>query len=117
MPRGIVQAMNATGLKRLILISSMGIYDEIPGERHGSILEPYRKAANLIEALDLDCTILRPVWMNDRDEIAYEATQKGEPFKAANESVSRKSVADLVVKLAPTPGLEVRRSLGVNKAT
>jgi len=117
MIRGIVQAMNAIGLKRLIFISSMGIYEEIPGERHGSILDPYRKAAAVIEASDLDYTILRPAWMNDRDEIAYGTTQKGEPFKAAKESVSRKSVADLVVKLATTPGLEIRRSLGVNKAT
>ncbi|OGW34929.1 MAG: NAD-dependent dehydratase [Nitrospirae bacterium GWD2_57_9] len=117
MIRGIVQALNAIGLKRLIFISSMGIYEEIPGERHGSILDPYRKAAAVIEASDLDYTILRPAWMNDRDEIAYGTTQKGEPFKAAKESVSRKSVADLVVKLATTPGLEIRRSLGVNKAT
>jgi len=117
MGRNIVQAMNATGLRRLIFISSMGIYDEIPGERHGSILDPYRNATAVIEASDLDYTILRPAWLNDRDEIAYETTQKGEPFKAANESVSRKSVADLVVKLATTPGLEVRRSMGVNKAT
>jgi uncharacterized protein YbjT (DUF2867 family) len=116
MARSIVQAMNATGLRRLIFISSMGIYDEIPGERHGSILDPYRKAAAVIEASDLDYTILRPAWLNDKDEIVYETTQKGEPFKAANESVSRKSVADLVVKLAMTPGLEVRGSLGVHKA-
>ncbi len=116
MALNIVQAMNATGLRRLIFISSMDIYDEIPGERHGGILEPYCKSVVVIEASDLDYTILRPAWMNDRDEIAYETTQKGEPFKAANESVSRKSVADLVVKLATTPGLEVRHSLGVNKA-
>jgi uncharacterized protein YbjT (DUF2867 family) len=117
MARSIVQAMNATGISRLIFISSMGIYDEVPGKRHGSILDPYRNAAAVIEASDLDYTILRPAWLNDRDEIAYETTQKGEPFKAANESVSRKSVADLVIKLVTTPGLEVRRSLGVNKAT
>ena len=116
MARSIVQAMNAIGLRRLIFISSMGIYDEIPGEQHGSILDPYRKAAAVIEASDLDYTILRPAWMNDRDEISYGTTQKGEPFKAANESVSRKSVADFIVKQATTPDMEIRRSLGVNKA-
>ena len=116
MAKLIVQSMQATGVKRLIFISSMGIYDEIPGERHGSILEPYCKSAAIIEASDLDYTILRPAWLNDKDEIAYEITQKGEPFKAADKQVSRKSVADLVVKLATTPGLELRRSLGVNKA-
>jgi saccharopine dehydrogenase-like NADP-dependent oxidoreductase len=52
--RCIVKAMEKTGLKRLIFISSMGIYDEIPGERHGSILEPYCKSASIIEASGLD---------------------------------------------------------------
>jgi len=114
--RSIVTAMKKAGLKCLIFISSMGIYDEIPGERHGSILEPYCKSADIIEASGLDYTILRPAWLNDRDEIAYGTTRKGEPFKNAAEVVSRKSVADLVVKLAMTPGLEIGSSLGVHKA-
>jgi uncharacterized protein YbjT (DUF2867 family) len=113
--RCIVKAMDATGAKRLIFISSMSVYDEIPGERHGSIPDPYRKATSIIEASDLDYTILRPAWLDNRDEIAYGTTQKGEPFKNASEVVSRKSVADLVVKLAMTPGLESRHSLGVHK--
>ena len=113
--RCIVQAMEKTGLKRLIFISSMGIYDEIPGERHGSILEPYRKAADIIETSGLDYTILRPAWLTNRDEIDYGTTRKGEPFKNSSEVVSRKSVADLVVKLAMTSGLEIRSSLGVHK--
>jgi len=115
--RAIVKAMTATGVKRLIFISSMGIYGEVPGEQHGSILDPYRKAAAVIEASSLDYTILRPAWLNDKDEIDYDTTQKGEPFRAAGNSVSRKSVADLVVRLATTPGLEVRRSLGIHRAT
>jgi uncharacterized protein YbjT (DUF2867 family) len=115
--RSIVQAMEKTGVKRLIFISSMGIYDEVPGERYGSVLDPYRKAASVIEASQLDYTILRPAWLNDRDEIAYASTQKGEPFKNASETVSRKSVADLVVRLAITPGLEIRKSLGIHKAS
>jgi uncharacterized protein YbjT (DUF2867 family) len=115
--RCIVKAMEKTGLKRLIFISSMGIYDEIPGERHGSILEPYCKSAGIIEASGLDYTILRPAWLNNLDEIDYGTTRKGEPFKNASEVVSRKSVADLVVKLAMTPGLEIRSSLGVHKTS
>ena len=117
MAHGIVHSMQATGLKRLIFISSMGIYDEIPGERHGAVLDPYRKAASVIEVSDLDYTILRPAWLNDKDEIAYDTTQKGEAFKAADKQVSRKSVADLVVRLATTPGLEIRHSLGIHKAS
>jgi uncharacterized protein YbjT (DUF2867 family) len=113
MAKNIVEAMDATGVKRLIFISSMGIYDEVPGEKYGSILDPYRRSAEIIEASDLDYTILRPAWLTDQDEIDYETTQKGEPFKGR--VVSRKSVADLVVKLALSPELEVRRSLEVNK--
>lgn len=113
--RTIVKAMDKARIKRLIFISSMGVYDEIPGEHHGSILDAYRNATSIIEATDLDYTIIRPAWLNNRDEIAYGATQKGEPFKNGGEVVSRKSVADLVVKLAITPGLESRHSLGVHK--
>lgn len=113
MAKNIVEAMGATGVKHLIFISSMGIYDEVPGEKYGKILRPYRKSAEIIEASDLDYTILRPAWFTNMDEIDYETTQKGEPFKGS--VVSRKSVADLIVKLAESPELEVRRSLGVNK--
>jgi uncharacterized protein YbjT (DUF2867 family) len=113
--RTIVKVMHATGVKRLVFISSMGIYDEVAGQRYDTVLDPYRKAAAVIEASELDYTIVRPAWLNDGDEVDYETTQKGEPFRGAGETVSRKSVADLVVRLATTPGLEVRRSLGVNK--
>jgi uncharacterized protein YbjT (DUF2867 family) len=111
--KSIVTAMNETGVRRLIFISSMGIYDEVPGEKHGGILDPYRKSAKVIEASDLDYTILRPAWFTDANEIDYETTQKGEPFRGS--VVSRKSVAALIVKLAESPELEVRKSLGVSK--
>ena len=109
----IVEAMETAGVKRLIFISSMGIYNEVPGEHYGSILAPYRKSAEIIESSSLDYTILRPAWFTSKNEIDYETTQKGESFKGSE--VSRKSVAALVVKLAQSPEIEVRSSLGVNK--
>lgn len=114
--RNIVRAMTKAGVKRLIFVSSMGIYDEVPGERHGSVLDPYRNSVKVIEASDLDYTVIRPAWLNDRDEIAYGTTRKGETFVNKDATVSRKSVADLIVKLALTPGLESRGSLGVHHA-
>lgn len=102
-------------VKRLIFISSMGIYSEVPGEQYRSVLDPYRDSARVIEASGLDYTILRPAWLNDRDEVAYGTTRKGEPFKNPAGVVSRKSVADLVVKLATVSGFESRQSLGVHK--
>ena len=114
--RNIVKAMDAHGVKRLIFISSMGIYGEVPGESYRSILNPYRDSARVIEASDLDYTILRPAWLNDRDEIDYGATQKGETFKNASAVVSRKSIADVIVKLATTPDdLPVRKAIEVHR--
>jgi uncharacterized protein YbjT (DUF2867 family) len=113
MARQIVDAMTETGVRRLIFISSMGIYDEVPGQKYDRVLDPYRKAAGIVESSGLDFTVLRPAWFTDEDEIDYETTRKGEAFRGG--VVSRKSVADLVVKLATTPGLAVRESLGINK--
>ena len=111
--RSIVAAMNAAGVRRLIFISSMGIYGEVPGETYRSVLDPYRDSARVIEESDLDYTIVRPAWFTDVDEVDYQTTQKGEPFRGG--IVSRKSIASLVVTLAQSPQLEVRRSLGMSK--
>ena len=110
----ILDAMHATGLKRLIFISSMGIYGEVPGERYRSVLDPYRDSAAVIEASDLDYTILRPGWFTHDDEISYPITQKGGRFKGHD--VSLNSLSDLIVKLALSPTREARRSLGVSRA-
>lgn len=112
--RAIVDAMHATGLKRLIFISSMGIYDEVPGEKYRSVLDPYRDSAAVIEASDLDYTLLRPGWFIHDKEIDYRITQRGEPFEGHD--VSLNSLSDLIVKLALSPTMEVRRSLGVSRA-
>ncbi len=110
----IVEAMHGSGLKRLIFISSMGIYGEVPAEQYRSVLDPYRDAAAAIESSDLDYTVLRPGWFTHDEEIDYALTQKGEPFKGHD--VSLNSLSDMIVKLATTPGLHVRRSLGVARA-
>ncbi|WP_319410885.1 NAD(P)H-binding protein [uncultured Cohaesibacter sp.] len=114
--RKIITAMHNARLKRLIFVSSMGIYGEVPGERYSSILDPYRDSALEIEASDLDYTIIRPEWLNNRDEIAYGTTLKGEPFKNSEAYVSRKSVADLIVKCSMETGFGLHQSFGVHKA-
>jgi uncharacterized protein YbjT (DUF2867 family) len=109
--RSIIDAMHATGLKRLIFISSMGIYNEVPGERYQSVLDPYRESVELIEASDLDYTVLRPGWFK-KGPVGYRLTQKGEAF--VGHDVTLDSLSDLIVKIATTPGLHVRESLGVS---
>ncbi len=118
--QAVIAAMQTAGVKRLVFVLSLGIYDEVPGKfgewnsaTIGEDLKPYRRAADAIETSGLDYTIVRPVWLMDEDEVDYETTAKGQPFKGT--VVSRKSVADLIAKLIANPGLYVGESLGVNK--
>ena len=114
--RAIVKAMQACGVERLVFISSMGIYDEVPGKKSGSVLDPYRESATAIEASDLNYTILRPAWLDDQNVVAYGITHKGEAFRASGSTVSRRSVAELVIDLCVSPELHPRESLGVHRA-
>jgi len=116
----ILDAMRAKGINRLIFVNSLGIYDEVPrlfGEWNrreiGQYLPPYRQSADLIEASDVDYTILRAAWLQDEDEVDYEITTRDEPFKGTE--VSRKSVAALVTDIVLQPERLVRANLGVNK--
>jgi uncharacterized protein YbjT (DUF2867 family) len=113
--KNIVKAMVNTGLRRLIFISSMGIYDEVPDERHGSILDPYRNSVKIIESSNIDYTIIRPAWLSNENNINYGTTQKGEIFENHKAYVSRKSVADLIVKISNNPQYGLKKSLGVHR--
>lgn len=118
--RSVVAAMKGAHVKRLIFVVSLGIYDEVPGKfgqwnntMIGEELRPFRRAADTIEASGLDYTLLRPAWLQDEDEVDYEITEKGLPFKGTE--VSRASVADLIVKIVRAPELHSRGNVGVNK--
>lgn len=101
-------------MRRLIFVSSMGIYGEVPGERYRSILDPYRDSAACVEQSGLDFTVIRPAWLNDDDEIAYGLTRKGEAFANPDETVSRASVAHLIVRLVTEPRFGIGESFGVH---
>jgi len=109
MTKNIVKAMNEDEVKKLIFISSIGIYD-VPLR---TVLMPYRKAADVIEASDLDYTILRPTWFTGINEVDYEITKKGEPEKGS--VISQKSLATFIVKIIVTPENYIRENLGINK--
>jgi uncharacterized protein YbjT (DUF2867 family) len=116
--KAIVAAMKTARVRRLVFVTSLGIYDEVPGKfgawngrQIGAYLPPFRRAADAIETSDLDYTILRPAWLTDEDEVTYETTEKGEPFEGT--AVSRRSVADLTVKIIPSPTLHSRGNTGV----
>lgn len=111
--RAIVAAMRETGVQRLIFISSMGIYGEVPGEAYRGILDPYRDAAAIVEASDLNYTVLRPGWFTHEPEVNYRITRKGQAF--VGHDVSLDSLSDLIVKLALDAKLHSRESIGVSR--
>lgn len=115
-----VEAMKNSHVKRLIWISTLGIYDEVPGkfgewnkETLGDYITEYAKAAKRIEDSGLDYTIIRPTWMTDKNEVDYEKSEKGEPIK--DTEVSRKSVAAYVYHLIKYPKEYIGKSIGLGK--
>ncbi|MFC6165782.1 NAD(P)H-binding protein [Lactiplantibacillus dongliensis] len=119
MAQSLIAAMDQADVKRLLFITSMGIYNEIPASVGGGnldenpVLQGYRDAADLVEASDLNYTVIRPGWFDNGQDTDYEVTKKGEPFGGHN--VSRQSIADLVVRLAHDDQFGSRDSLGINR--
>jgi len=117
MAKSIVDVMEKSTTKRLIFITSMGIYNEIPRSVGGgnlnenSMLRPYREAADVIESSNLSYTLIRPGWFDEGSD-NYEITRKGELFKGHD--VSRQAIANLVLKCIQE-NFGVRESLGINR--
>jgi uncharacterized protein YbjT (DUF2867 family) len=109
MTKNIVKAMQENNVKRIVAISSIGIY-ETPLK---PILIPYRKLADVVENSGLDYTILRPDWFTNGNEIDYMLTTKGE--SEAGSAISRKSIANFIAVLIENPELHKKENLGISK--
>lgn len=116
----VIEAMHNAKVKRLIWISTLGIYDEVPNEfgkwnkaQLGNYITEYAKAAQKIENSDLAYTIIRPSWLSNKNEVDYEKTKKDE--KISDTEVSRKSVAAYVYHLVKNPKEDVKQSIGLGK--
>lgn len=102
--KNILNTMIEAKIDRLVAISSLGIYDELPEAFNkwnrsilAEVLPKEGKSADLIEAAAIDAVIIRPAWMyNDASIREYETTQKGETFKGTQ--VTREAVADFVLE-------------------
>ena len=80
----IVAAMTETGVKRLIFMGAVGIYNEIPDEIDGEdnldnepAQIPNRRAVDVVETSGLNYTILRPGYLGEGDEDDFVLTVKG----------------------------------------
>lgn len=116
--KNIVKALDKARVSRLVFITSMGIYNEIPASvgskenlEYNSVLTPYRKAADVIEASDLNYTLIRPGWFTS-GPVDYEVTKKGEPFGGHDVSIA--SIADLAKRLLEDDTLYAKESVGIN---
>lgn len=114
----IVAAMDRNKVARLLFITSMGIYNEIPASvgsngnlSSNSVLHPYREAADVIEASDLNYTVIRPGWFTN-GPVDYEITRKGEPFGGHDVSIS--SIADFVKNAIADDSYYSHDSVGLN---
>ena len=119
----ILKAMKEAGVRRVIVASVLGIYDEVPcafGKWNkrmvGSArIKLHQESAALVEIPDLDYTILRLTWLyNQEANKRYMLTSKGEPFEGAQ--VTREAVAQLIVDiLTDSSGKYLKTSLGVSE--
>lgn len=106
--------------KHVILVSSLGIYNEIPQSMgaewnldENSILKPYRKAADLVESGVNHYTIIRPGWIKQGQPAPeYEVTEKGNSF--GDREVSPANLAHLVDDILQDPHDYDGRNLGIN---
>ena len=117
----IIDAMDREGIKRFLFLTSMGICNEIPITSGASgnlteerILAPYQQVVDVIESSDLNYTIIRPSWLDDgKDVDNYEIVHNGKPYNV--DTVSRDSVADLIVRLAHNDKLGSHDDLAISR--
>lgn len=119
--KNIIAAAKANGVKRVIETSLLGLYNEVPGEfgrwnrqycfNGDPTGTPAVVADQLLENSGLDWTTLRLPWLNDRDEVKYTITHRHDQFVGV--SGSRKSIADVVLRIVKDPSFGSRDSLGI----
>lgn len=116
----IVSAMKETGVRRLIFMGAVGIYDEIPlnmddedNVRNNPEQVSNREAVDIVENSELDYTILRPGYLQDGDKEDFTLTFKGEQAKGYISTIS--SVVELAVRLIDDDMLYICQSISITK--
>ncbi|MEX2804467.1 NAD(P)H-binding protein [Streptococcus sp. H31] len=120
--QNVIDAMKANGVNRVVASNVLGIYNEVPDEFGRwnretigqSGLSSALRSDKLLEESGLDYTTLRLPWLNDRNEIDYVITHKNEEYVGV--SGSRKSMADVVVRIAENFDFLKNDSVGIANA-
>lgn len=119
--QNIVLTMKEKNIDRIIVASTLGIYDELPekfeewnNEQLGSVVDKLKESADVIESSSLKYTLMRMAWLYDEDgNEEYELTDKGETFKGTQ--VSRQAIARLVMDILNDLESYENRSIGVSQ--
>lgn len=116
----IVSAMNGAGVKRLIFMGAVGIYNEIPDEIDGEdnldnepAQIPNRKAADIVEASNLNYTVLRPGYLGDGNEDDFVLTVKGEAAKGYTTPIP--ALVKFAVQIILDDNLYSRESVSITR--
>lgn len=125
--QNVIAAMEASQVKRLIWVATAGIYDEIDPQRKAQVYEIFgdphdpttyfgeqSAAAKLIEASDLDYTILRPNTLTDEPEIEPILEQRDHSIIKGG-PISRRTVAHWISQVILEPTLYSRQSVALSK--
>ena len=116
----IVAAMGECGVKRLIFMGAVGIYNEIPDDMDGEdnldnepAQLPNRQAVDIVEASDLNYTVLRPGYLKEGEENDFVLSIKGEPAKGYITTIP--SLVKLAVQLISDETLYARESVSITR--
>ena len=114
----IVAAMTESGVKRLIFMGAVGIYNEIPEEMDGEdnldnepAQIPNRKAVDIVEDSGLNYTVLRPGYLGEGDEGDFVLTHKGEAARGYTTPLP--ALVKFAVQLILDDTLYVRESVSI----
>lgn len=116
----MISAMKKNGVRRLIFMGAVGIYNEIPADmddednvRNNPDQIPNRHAADIVENSGLDYTILRPGYLRDGDKDDYTLTFKGEQAKGYVSTIP--SVVELAIRLINDDTLYLHQSVSITR--
>jgi len=103
--QNIIRAMQANGVMRVVSICGLGTHSKTTSQIGMQV-------AHLYEQSGVDYTILRLAWLNNVDEVRYQVTQPNKLVQG--NSISRKSVAELILKIIDDPAYLSKKDVGVS---
>jgi len=116
----IVETMKTADVNYFITVNAGGIYNELPEPFNhwdykmvGDTRPVNLAAATVVENSALDYTILRPVWLTNKDDHELVITNKGETFIGTE--TSRVSIAALIAQLVQNPALYRNQNIGLSQ--